>query len=200
MALDFLDRRDAWEPDPSAEDMALARDATPSLLRTALHGGRMSPAELVARRDAWLYAWTARVTPVSRNFLWLHTYARVADTPEAAREALLALPTYGPLPPFRPETMVDADVGRTYLLAGRAAEAIPWLEHATHTCLVLRFPFDYVRAHLLRAEAREAGGDTAGACASYGAVIARWGRAQPRSLTAEKAAQRAQALGCPRGA
>jgi serine/threonine-protein kinase len=197
VALDFLDRRDAWEPDPSAEDMALLRDATPILLRVAARGGRISPAELAARRDPWLHAWSSRITPVSRNFLWMYAYARVADTPEGAREALAALPEYGSLPPFRPETLVDVDVGRTYLLAGRAAEAIPWLEHATKTCMVLRFPFEHVRAHLLLAEAREAGGDRAGACASYRAVIKQWGQAKPRSVTAQKAAERAQALGCP---
>jgi tetratricopeptide (TPR) repeat protein/predicted Ser/Thr protein kinase len=196
VALDFLDRRDAWEPDPSAEDMALAHDATPTLLRAALHSGAASPADLAARREAWLRTWTARVTPVSRNYVWLHAYARAADTPAAAREALAALPGYEALPPFRPDTPVDADVGRTYLLAERPAEALPWLEHATHTCMVLSFPIDYVRAHLLLGEAREATGDRTGACASYRAVIARWGQAKPRSLTAEKAQERVQALSC----
>ena len=41
VALEFLDRRDAWEPDPRSEDIALASDATPSLLRIALRGGRL---------------------------------------------------------------------------------------------------------------------------------------------------------------
>jgi serine/threonine-protein kinase len=196
VALDFLDKRDAWEPDPSAEDMALARDATPALLRVALRAGRLSPAELASRRDPWLRAWTARVTPVARNYLWMHAYATVADSPEDARAALAALPAYGALPPFRPETLVDVDVGRTYLLAGRVDDAIPWLVHATKTCSVLRFPFEHVRAHLLLGEAREAKGDQAGACASYDAVVQRWGRAKPRSITAERAAAREVALRC----
>ena len=48
--------------------------------------------------------------------------------------------------------------------------------------MVLEFPFDYVRAHLLLGQAREALGDTAGACSAY--------QARPRSLGAGEAAQR----------
>ena len=198
VAMDFLDRRDAWEPDPRAEDGALAWDTTPSLIRTALHGGRLSPIEATIRRDVWLLSWKARLTPVSRNFLWLFGQARVVDTPETARAALDALPAHGALPPYRPQTLVDADVGRTYLLAGRAADALPWLEHATRKCEVLSYPFEHVRAHLLLAQAREATGDRPGACAAYQVVLERWGQAKPRSVTAEQARARLQALGCER--
>ncbi len=198
VALDFLDRRDAWEPEPSAEDIALAVDATPRLLRIALRGGRLGRAEVEARRAAWLAAWKDRVTPAARSYLWMYAYARVAETPEDARAALDVLPSYGPLPPFRADTLVDVDVGRTYLLAGRAADAIPWLEHASHTCMVLWFPFEYVRAHLLLGQAREAQGDKAGACAAYELVVDRWGQAKPPSVTAAQAKERADALGCGR--
>jgi serine/threonine-protein kinase len=197
-ALEFLDRRDAWEPEPSAEDAALARDYTPILLRTALRGGLLSPAEVEARRAPWLAAWEARLTPVSHGFLWLYTYARVVDTSESARQALEVLPKYSPLSPFRPISLVDADVGRTYLLAGRAREAIPWIESATRQCMVFQYAVDYVRAHLLLGQAREAAGDKPGACASYQMVLDRWGQAKPRSVTAEQARERIQALDCKR--
>ena len=196
--MSFLDQRDAWEPNPRAEDGALAWDMTPALLRTALHGGRLSPAEVTARRDVWLSSWKARLTPVSRNFLWLFGYARVADTPEAARAALALLPTYGALPPYRSQTLIDADVGRTYLLAGQPAEALPWLERATRKCDVIGHPFDHVRAHLLLGQAREATGDEPGACAAYQRVLDRWGQAKPRSVTAEQAKRRFLALHCKR--
>jgi serine/threonine-protein kinase len=195
-ALEFLDRRDAWEPDPGAEDMALARDATPALLLAATRWGSLAPADAAARRESWLRGWETKVTPVSRNFLWMHAYARVVQTPDEAREALLALPSYGPLPPFRPETLVEVDVGRTYLLAGRADDALPWLEHASRTCFPLHFPFEHVRARFLLAQAKEARGDQIGACHDYQSVVARWGQATPRSLTAEKAAARLGVLGC----
>ena len=128
----------------------------------------------------------------------MYAFARVADTEDDAREALAALPVYGPLPPFRPVTLVDVDVGRTYLLAGRPDDALPLLEHATRMCMVLHFPFEHVRASLLLAQTREARGDTAGACRDYQSVVGLWGRARPRSVTAEAAAERAAALGCGR--
>ncbi len=194
-ALDFLDRRDAWEPDPSGEDVALAHDATPGLLRAALRGGSLSHEDAVARRESWRRAWGARITPVSRNFLWMYAFARVVDTEEDAREAVAALPAYGPLPPFRPGTRVEVDVARTFLLAGRADDALPLLEHATRMCMVLHFPFDHMRARLLLAETREARGDTAGACRDYQTVVSRWGRANPSSVTAATAAERRRSAG-----
>jgi serine/threonine-protein kinase len=196
VALDFLDRRDAWEPDPGAEDIALARDPTPQLLRIALHGGRLTASEVAARRDAWARAWDARVTPVSRPYLWMYAHAAVADTAEDARAALAAQPAYGALPSFRPSTLVDADVGRTYLLAGRYADAVSWLDHATRTCSALRFPFQHMRARLLLGRAHEARGDKRSACAAYREVLDRWGAAKPRSVTADEARDRARVLGC----
>src|SRR5262249_27014728 len=62
VAGEFLDQREAWEPDPRSEDAALGWDTTPMLLRTVLHGGRLSPAEVTARRDTWLASWKARLT------------------------------------------------------------------------------------------------------------------------------------------
>jgi serine/threonine-protein kinase len=199
-AREFLDRRDAWEPDPSAEDMALARDATPNLLLAAIRGGSLTRADAAAHRESWLRGWETRVTPVSRNFLWMYAYAAVAQTPDEAREALAALPAYGSLPPFRPGTLVEAELGRTYLLAGRVEEAIPWLDRAARTCMPLHFPFESMRARFLLAQAREARGDQAGACRDYQSIVARWGQAKPHSVTAEKAAARLATLSCARGA
>jgi serine/threonine-protein kinase len=196
VALDFLDRRDAWEPNPGAEDIAMARDATPSLLVMALRGGRLTRAFYASRRADWLKGWTTRLTPVSKNFLWLHGWARAVDDAEGAREALAALPAYQPLPPFRPLTPVDLDVGRTYLLAGQAEQAIPWLAGFTRTCGVLEHPVEHLRAQLWLGRAREAKGDPQGACAAYRVVVDRWGQARPRSVTAEAAAERLAALRC----
>lgn len=196
VAVDFLDRRDAWEPDPGAEDIALAQDATPTLLVIAARGGRLPRVDLERRREVWRSTWSAKVTPVSRSYLWLHGFARAADTAEDARAAMTALPRYEPLPPFRPETLAAADVGRAFLLAGRGAEAVAWLTHATRSCVALSFPIEHTRAHLWLAQAREAEGDRAAACAAYGVVLHRWGQAQPRSVSAQQARQRMTGLGC----
>jgi serine/threonine-protein kinase len=196
IALDFLDRRDAWEPEPNAEDVALAGDATPPLLLAALRGGAITRAEFAVRRDTWLRGWTARLTPVSKPYLWLYGYAAVTADAEGARRAFEALPSFEPLPPFRPLTLVDASVGLTYLHAGRTGEAITWLEQATKSCTALQFPVKHTQAHLWLGQAREAAGDKPGACAAYQVVLARWGRAKPRSVTADKARERVRALAC----
>ena len=196
-AMDFLDRRDAWEPNPGAEDVALAYDATPSLLAVARRGGRLTRAEVEARRAPWLKTWTAHITPAAHNFLWPHAWARSVDSAEDARQALALQPRDEALPPFSPETPVAAYVGRTFLLGGRVAEAIPWLEQGARSCDVLKFPVDRTRAQLWLGQAREAQGDTKGACAAYAIVLDRWGKARPRSVTADKARERVKALRCP---
>jgi hypothetical protein len=47
------------------------------------------------------------------------------------------------------------------------------------------------------AEAEERKGKTAEACTELGRVVAQWGRATPRSVTADEARRRQKALGCP---
>jgi len=117
-------------------------------------------------------------------------------TAEDAKDALTALPAYAPLPPYRPATMADAAVGLTFFLAGRTDDALRWLERAARTCRVLDLPVEHTRAHYWLGMAREASGDKEGACAAYRVVRDRWGKAKPRSITAEKAAERLRALSC----
>jgi serine/threonine-protein kinase len=198
VAMDFLDRRDAWEPAPESEDVAMALDATPALLRVARSAGALGRADVAARRDAWLEGWSARATPVSRSYLWLHGWAGTTLGPDEAKEALAARASFGPLPPYRAQTMIDAAAGATFLLGGEIGEATRWLEEATRTCSTLSFPMEQTRAHLLLGKAREAAGDRAGACAAYRKVVDRWGRAKPRSVTADHARARAGKLGCGR--
>jgi serine/threonine-protein kinase len=54
----------------------------------------------------------------------------------------------------------------------------------------------HVQAEEELGEALAATGDTAGACAEYESVIDLWGRAKPRSVTAERAREQARRLGC----
>jgi serine/threonine-protein kinase len=198
VALDFLDRRDAWEPAPSAEDVAMGADATPFLLRTARRTGAITRADFEARREAWRRSWAARMTPVTTNFLWLHGYAAMVDGPADARAAMDALPRFSPLPPFRPAARVDLDVGRAFLLAGRVDEALTWLERAAARCDILWDGLEHVQTVLALGDARAAHGDKPGACAAYGEVTTRWAEARPRSLSAERARAAAEALGCGR--
>lgn len=196
VVMSFLDRRDAWEPNPSAEDLAMAQDATPFLLFAAAEAERLSAEERMNRRNMWLRDWESRATPIARNYLWMHAYASTVYTTEESKQALEELSRLGPLPPFRPATMADAYVGRTYLLAGRTDEAIAWLGQATQSCTALKFPFEQTRAFLWLGQAKESKGDTKGACGAYRVVLDRWGQAKPKSVSADQARARVSALGC----
>ncbi len=180
-----------------AEDYAMAADATPDLLFVAARGsGKLPRADLTAKRAEWVRAWERRAAPAFRRYLWAHGFAGTVETADDAREALAALPSYEPLPTFYPKTIAEAAVGRTFFLAGRTDEAMPWLERAAKTCRALELPVEHTRAALWLGAAREAKGDKEGACAAYRVVRDRWGKAKPRSVTAEKAAERLRGLGC----
>ena len=192
----YLGRQDAWEPDPRSEDFALAGDATPSLLAIARSTGKITRADFVARRSEWVRGWDRKVTRDFRAYVWAHGYAGTVESADDARDALATRPAYEPLPTFFPKTLVEASVGLTLLLGGRAEEASPWLERAARTCRVLALPVDHTRAQLWVGMAREARGDKPGACAAYKVVRDRWGKARPRSVTADKALERMRASGC----
>jgi len=195
-ALDYLDRQSAWEPDPSAEDFAMANDATPALLVVARRAGAISREGLAARRKSWLATWSSRVTPTARSYLWLHGYAATTSDVEDAKDAIAALASHPPLPPYVPETMAGASAGLAFLLVGRTEEGKRWLEQAAGTCAALSFPIEHTRAKLWLGRAREASGDVPGACAAYRTVLDRWGHAKPRSVTADEARERLGRLGC----
>lgn len=81
-------------------------------------------------------------------------------------------------------------------MSGSLDEALRILEAATKTCDALVIPFEHTRAWLELGLTKEAKRDTAGACAAYAVVIERWGKANPRSVTADEARARRRALAC----
>jgi serine/threonine-protein kinase len=176
---------------------ALSLDATPLFLEAQLRAGRLKRSEAARRRDAWLAEIGQRLPPAWAPYLWIFGYSAAARTPDEALEALAALPRFQPLPSRAPAALGDADIGRVYLLADRAADALPLLERAAGSCRALELPVETARAELTLGEARAATGDTKGACAAYATVLARWGAATPSSRTADSARNRARALGCP---
>jgi serine/threonine-protein kinase len=196
IAEEFLVRRTAWVADPRGDDFAIMRDPTPILVAAQLRGGRLPPAAGRAAMADYFRRHEERSPPFYRRYLWIQGLASPAETAEEARAALAQLPAFAPLPSFMPLTLGWLSVGKTYLLAGRVDEAMPFLERAATHCLVAQHPFEAVRAHLLRGEAHQARGDVAKACADYREVLRRWGKARPRSLSAEEASRRSQRLGC----
>ncbi|HEX8794263.1 MAG TPA: protein kinase [Polyangiaceae bacterium] len=192
----FLERQDAWTPEPRSDDFAVLRDGTPGMWIGERAGGSLSTAELHAQLDTWTTEWAARLPEPSRGYAWLYGYARFAATPEDAHAALEALPRFGDIPRFTPLAFGDAYVGRTYVLAGRDGEAIPHLQRAARSCLALGHPIDHTQTELLLGQALAEAGDVEGACAAYGVVLSRWGHAKPRSVTADAARRQATVLGC----
>jgi serine/threonine-protein kinase len=189
----FLRRREAWIAD-AGSDVAL--DPTPMMLRAQVRAELLAPADLGSRRGAFLASWEKTLPPSLRGSLWIAGYAREAETPDQAREALAVLPDYLPLPPFVAHLLADADLGRVHLLTGDAAQAGPPLLRATTSCRAYDEPFAHMRAHAWLGASLEAGRDTAGACRAYAVVLARWGKATLRAVTAERARERMRALAC----
>jgi serine/threonine-protein kinase len=192
----FRAKRDAWVAMRAYGDTGV-HGALPTLLAIARRAGTLSTASHDAARAAWLHDARAGGSPLWERELWVPAYAAPAETADEANEALAALPPFLPLPPPRELVMTDAAIGKVYALAGRTADALPYLRRGAATCLALDEPVMHTRAHLFLGQALEASGDVAGACAAYGVVIARWGSA-PKSLTADKARARARAIGCGR--
>ena len=133
--------------------------------------------------------------PTSRNFLWVHLFAAQAETRDEARDAMDALARFHN-PPFTPETVAHEAIGRARLLAGDVDGALPELERATRVCNPLDDPYAYVRARFFLGEARRAKGNAEGACEAYAGVVDAWGKAVPRSVTADRARAHLRELRC----
>ena len=100
------------------------------------------------------------------------------------------------LPSFTSGSKSTESLARTGQALEAELEALPALTRAATSCYALRFPVEQMRAVRDLGVAREATGDRAGACEAWQRVLDRWGRATPRSVTAEDARARMRALGC----
>ncbi len=194
VALDFASRSDTWSKSTQGD---AGIDRSRAVERQAVRPGGMAYSEFVARRTAWIDA--ERRNVAHPGLTWTYAFASSAETAEEATEALRVLPEYGPLSSFVQYAGIpDAEVGGTYLLAGRVDEAIAYLTKAVATCVAFRHPFVHTRAALQLGDALERKGNGPAACSAYRKVVERWGNAKPRSLSAEKASARMTALACPK--
>jgi serine/threonine-protein kinase len=184
----------ALTPDGTDDAIFVQMDPVPSLLALLRRAGRLSADEHRAAVDRW----QARFPPTfPRGPLWRPLYANACETAEEAHAALAALSQYAPLPAPSYDSADLARDGRAHLLAGEAREARALLDRGTRACVLLDEPIAMTRALLDLGAAAEATGDRDAACRAYAAVLARWGRARPRSVTADAARARSQALRCP---
>jgi serine/threonine-protein kinase len=162
---------------------------------------RVAGVPLDPARAAWAFAKLDSSAPGSAA--WVEAWASPVQTAEDAAQALAALsrdPRLA-LPRGGEDLWLDDDAdalaGRTLLLAGKPAEALPLLHRAAANCFALSWPFQHMHALLDLGRAQEQTGDTAGACASYARVLAKWGAAKPRSVTADAARDGSRRLRCP---
>jgi serine/threonine-protein kinase len=195
-AEDFPPRAYAWMEDLQS-DRALRQDPTPRLLVAKRSAGLLSLDEFDKQRQEWAAGAAAKVAPFFRPFVWLYGYAAIAETAADATRALDEQPKFGPMPHFQLVGINDAHIGKTYFLAGRVAEALPLLRRASRSCVAVFFPLEHTQVHVVLGQALATAGDREGACAAYGVVLSRWGKAKPRSVSAEKARALSRALGCP---
>jgi serine/threonine-protein kinase len=82
------------------------------------------------------------------------------------------------------------------MLAGKPAGALPFLRKASTNCFILEDPFTRATAEIDLARALEQTGSRDGACEAFGKVLERWGRATPKSLSADAAREGVKRLRC----
>jgi serine/threonine-protein kinase len=192
----YLDGRDAWEPNPDFDDWAMHDEPTPTMLAAERAVGAITKSAYDAEIARTAERWSHRVTPSTRNFIWIYAYANPTETPADAAAALAVQPGFLPVPRFKPLSLADEAIGRTYALGGRIDDALVTLERAARSCFPLDHPIEHTQAHYELGMAREAKGDLAGACTAYAVVAKRWGKAKPKSVTAGRALARMGALKC----
>jgi serine/threonine-protein kinase len=188
-ASSFLARERAWTP---------ASPAEAAMPITVLFFARVSGS---LSRDAFVRERTRRVAAVEtklegapdgeRWLVWFFAWAWPAETPNDARAALDALARYPALLPAEAMKGFSAGlVGRVYALAGDRPRAIAYLRRAATTCFMMNSIEGAMRARLELANALLEQGQRAEARALYADVVDRWGRATPRSVSADEARAR----------
>jgi serine/threonine-protein kinase len=197
LATSYLARKDAWAPPHRVDDVSILFDPVPTMLGALARAGSISAAQRAAQRTDWLATWRAKTSAAYLGDLWLAAWAMPAGSRDDGVAAIDALPGLGGPPVFAPTITSQGHVGHAYLLAGRAGDAVAPLRAGASSCTVLGDNLANTRAWHDLGAALETTGDNAGACQAYGVVLARWGHARPRSVTAEDARVRSKALGCP---
>ncbi len=173
-------------------------DPMPHMLARAHEGGAMPDADFTVQREAWLSGWRARLDDeawkTAGPVVWAMAFAYPAS-PEDAKASVARLATVGAPPPIanRQFWTNDGPIGELLRVGGRIDDAVPRLQAEANRCT---YDMTRVQAQLGLALSLEARGDTPSACAAYAKVLARWGHARPRSVTADEARARSRALGC----
>jgi serine/threonine-protein kinase len=195
----FVKKLGAWTEPHRVDDAAISDDPQVAMHATLLHTGRETQAAFDAFRDRWVDEWRKKTSDAYVGYLWIYAFALPAESPAEGERAMAARASFPPLPPFLPQTLSLARVGKAYWLAGKAEEARPFLERASRVCLALDEPYLHTDALVLLGSALEQAGEHAGACRAWQSVVTQWGSAKPRSVRAETARGLLAKAGCKGG-
>ena len=149
-------------------------------------------ASFEAARAQWAAAW--REAGVPEPLVWVYGWASLVTSEAEAKEALAAQGDFKVLDPD-----LALPVGVTYALGGAddvAQEGARLIRLAASSCQSLTNALPETRGLAVLGRALERANDVAGACAAYGRVLRRWGKAGASSRTGSEAAARSRALGC----
>jgi serine/threonine-protein kinase len=178
---------------------ALTQDSSiggrPQSFWTLRRTKQLTGAALAKTRDEWVRTYVERVAAAYAGDVWWYFYAGDVTTPDEARDALAALPRFT-LSAYEGSVEPEWTMGNVLKLAGHNDEAEPHLRRSVSACFRWHELPAHQRASLALGEILEAKGDKAGACTSCLEVLAHWGSAKPRSVTADAARAHAKKLGC----
>lgn len=178
----FLDKMDALSPVHRDQDVSFV------FAESLYRAGMIGRAEYEKLRESWFR---------NPQLRWLHAHVIPARTEEEAVEALGSARGARDFPRSQQRGLeTDAAIGRMYALAGRPADALPYLRSATVTCSAMNDPIAFAQAQLYLGVALAATGDARGACDAWQSLAQRWGGAKPLSKTAEEARRRAKEAEC----
>ena len=196
VADDFTRRMSAWTEPPLS-------DWTIAFLPFRLWAGSISREAFERGRAEWAERFRAKWTAAGRRpdtdldwLTWSNGYGAPAETESEAREAIATMPReLSPVMATGRWMAVDLNRGKTYVLAGEHDKALEPLRRAARSCSALVDPMSFVLARFYLGMALEGTGSVDGARAAYGEVLTHWGKARPKSVTAERAKARLKALG-----
>lgn len=180
-----------------ADLRAVTRSVLLRMYAAKLRVGETSRADYEAMRADWVSKQDLSSTE-RRIRVFLGAYAQPAHSRAMAEEALEKARELLPataLDAREADFKVAMQLGRLMLLAGKPEEARPYLERGVLGCQQFKEMLMYIRTLANLGIAREATGDTKGACEAYRRVLAYWGDAKD-SLTAKDLEKRAKALSC----
>jgi len=174
-------------------------DPSLALLACKHEAGSMTSEEFGKLRDTWVDElvadWKKQEKEIVPGFFWIQLHAQFVRDEATAKAALARKKEFFPMPTtVMGSAGRHAIVGRALAMAGRAKEAVAELRPAMAACDELSDPLAYIGARYWYGVALEESGDEAGAKKAYEMVLARWGDAKPRSVTAERAEKRLRGL------